>query len=108
MSIPWSDVVYLTGLVEGNDDDGFPAIIESERKKVFANKKSIRSTEYYQAKQSGIDLSFTYEIRAIDYDGEERLYLSFEGGKSYEVERTYEKGEFIELVCKKKADEHGV
>lgn len=108
MSIPWSDVVYLVGLTEGTDDDGFPGIVEGERKQVFANKKSIRSSEYYQAKQSGIDLAFTYEIRSIDYDGEERLYLHEKGGEPYEIERTYEKGEFIELVCKNKADDHGI
>lgn len=107
MAIPWSDVVYLVGLTEGTDQYGFPAIVESERKRVFANKKSIRSSEYYQAKQSGIHLAFTYEIRAIDYDGEEKLYLSLEEDEEpNEIERTYEKGEFIELVCKRKADTH--
>ena len=108
MSIPWSDVVYLVGLTEGTDDDGFPAIIEGERRKVFANKKSIRSSEYYQAKQSGVDLAFTYEIRSIDYDGEEKLYLSVEDEVPHEIERTYEKGEFVELICKRKADDHAV
>jgi len=105
--MPWSDVVYLAGLTEGVDDYGFPKVVESERKQVFANKKSIRSSEYYQAKQSGIDLAFTYEMRSIDYDGEEYLYLSLdEDEKPHEIERTYETGEFIELVCKRKADDH--
>lgn len=108
MALPWSDVVYLVGLTEGTDDDGFPAIVEGERKKVFANKKSIRSSEYYQAKQSGIDLAFTYEIRSIDYDGEEKLYLSVDDEEPHEIERTYEKGEFVELICKRKADDHAI
>ena len=109
MSIPWSDVVYLVELTEGTDDDGFPGIVEGEKKQVFANKKSIRSSEYYQAKQSGIDLAFTYEIRSIDYDGEEKLYHSLDvGEKPHEIERTYEKGEFVELICKRKADDHAV
>ncbi|MDO6451721.1 hypothetical protein [Oceanobacillus profundus] len=108
MAIPWSDVVYLVGLTEAIDDYGFPTTGESERKKVFANKKSIRSSEYYQAKQSGIDLAFTYEIRSIDYDGEEKLYLSADDEEPHEIERTYEKGEFVELICKRKADDHAV
>lgn len=109
MPMPWSDVVYLVGLEEGTDDYGFPTIVESEKRQVFANKKSIRSSEYYQAKQSGIDLAFTFEIRSIDYSGEEFLYLSLdEEEEAHEIERTYEKGEFIELVCKSRADDHGV
>lgn len=104
--MPWSDVVYLVGLEEGRDEDGFPAIVESEPRKVFANRKSIRSSEYYQAKQSGIDLAFAYKIRSIDYDGEEYLYLSVDDEVPHEIERTYEKGEFIELTCKRKSDDH--
>lgn len=107
--MPWSDVIYIVGLEEGTDDDGFPGIVESERRMVFANKKSIRSSEYYQAKQSGIDLAFTFEIRSIDYNGEERLYLSTDKKeKPHEIERTYEKGEFIELICRSKDDDHRI
>lgn len=105
--MPWSDVIYLVELEEGTNEYGFPDTVESAKRRVFANKKSIRSSEYYQAKQSGIDLVFTYEIRSIDYNGEERLYLSEdEDADFFEIERTYEKSEFIELVCKRRDDDH--
>ncbi|ARK32133.1 phage head closure protein [Halalkalibacter krulwichiae] len=104
MATPWSDVVYLISLVEGQDNEGFPSIVESEPKQVFANKKSVRSQEYYMAKQAGVELSLMFEVRSIDYNGEEQLIYN---ELSHDVERTYEKGEFIEVVCKRRSDDHG-
>lgn len=101
----WSDVLKLIPLIEGTDDSGFPGIIEGKPRQVFANKKSIRSQEFYMAKQSGIELSYMFEIRTIDYNGEERVQFG-EDGIKYDVERTYEKGEFVELICKRKSDDH--
>lgn len=103
MAMNWSDVVDLIGLTEGTDDDGFPAVVPGKPRQVFANRKSVKSSEYYAAKQSGIELSYIFEIRSADHDGEERLKYA---GDSYEVERSYEKGEFIELTCKRESDNH--
>jgi len=104
MSAPWSDVINLVSLVEGIDEDGFPAVVEGEPRLIFANKLSVRSQEFHMAKQSGVDLSYMFEIRSIEYEGEEQIEYK---GKDHTVYRTYEKGEFIELICKRKADDHG-
>src|SRR5699024_6491760 len=101
----WSDVVYLINDEPGLDDSGFPTHGEGEPRKVFANRQSVKSSEYYAAKQSGIQLSLIFEIRDIDYEGETKLKYKNE---PYEVERSYEKGEFIELTCKKEGDTHEI
>jgi SPP1 family predicted phage head-tail adaptor len=90
------DVIDLVTVVEGKDADGFPADTEVVRKDIFANKKSVRSSEFYQASQSGYRLDLMFEIRSIDFENE--TYLVF-NGKRYEIIRTYDKGENIELVC---------
>lgn len=100
----WSDVVDLVSWVEGQDEAGFPIKEKVIRSGIFANKKSVRSNEYYMAKQSGIQLSIILEIRSIEYEGEEELIFN---GEDYVIERTYDKGEFIELTCKKESDDHG-
>lgn len=99
----WSDIVYFVNLAEGTDPDGFPVIVPGIPRQAFANKKSIRSTEFHMAKQQGVDLSFMFEIRSDEYLGEEQLKYE---KKDYAVYRTYEKGEFIELICHRKSDDH--
>lgn len=103
MAIPWSDVITLVGLIEGVNENGFPETQTTYREGIFANKKSVRSNEFYLAKQSGINLSFMFEVRSIDYQGEEQLIYE---GQEFNIERTYEKGEFIELTCSRKDDDH--
>ena len=101
----WSEVVNLIGLVEGTDEMGWPIEEEVERTNIFANKKSVRSNEYYLAKQGGVELQHMFEIRSIDYQGEEKLRYN---GEVFEIERTYDKGEVIELVCSRRTDEHAI
>lgn len=103
MAMNWSDVVQLVSLESGQDDDGFPVDDIEKKRQVFANRKSVKSSEYYAAKQSGIELSYIFEIRSADYEGEEKLECD---NYTYEVERSYEKGEFIELTCKREGDDH--
>lgn len=99
----WSDVVYLVNDEPTLDDEGFPVGGEGTSRKVFANRKSVKSNEYYAAKQSGIALSLIFEIRDVDYQGETIVKYKTD---TYEVERSYEKGEFVELTCKKEGDTH--
>jgi len=101
--VNWSDVVQFVNLVEGTDEDGFPAVVPGPPRKVFANRKSVRSQEFHAAKQQGITLSYMFEVRTDEYNGEESL---FHNGKEQNVYRTYEKGEFIELICHRKGDNH--
>ncbi|MFB4258973.1 hypothetical protein ACE106_07405 [Shouchella clausii] len=103
MATPWSDVVYLAHQGKGRDKDGFPDNSEGEPRQVFANKKSVRSQEFYLAKQNGYELTHMFEVRSVEYEGEEVLY--YHENRNL-VLRTYEKGEFVELICMKRSDDH--
>ena len=66
-------------------------------KQVFANQKSIRQSEFYQAQATGLKPEIMFEVRSIDYADEERLLFD---SKYYNIIRTYSKnGETIELIC---------
>ena len=66
------------------------------KKMVFANFKAVRQSEFYQAHALGLKPDKTFEIRSIEYDGED--YVKHKG-KNYSVLRTYDKGEIMEIVC---------
>lgn len=100
----WSDVIKLVSVTEGVDEDGFPLNTELISSDIFANKLPVRSSEFYQASQAGYVISLVFRIRSIDYNGEESLVYEDE---TYRVVRTYDKGEFIELSCEKRDDDHG-
>lgn len=62
---------------------------------VFANKKSIRRSEFYSAANVGLKPELMFEIRSIEFDGHEMVQFD---GKVYTIVRTYDKGEVIELT----------
>lgn len=99
----WSDLLYLIEVVHKEDSSGFPVPGIEKETKVFANRKSVKSNEYYAAKQSGIQLSLIFEVRAVEYDGQTKLRYN---DIRYEVERSYEIGEFVELTCKREGETH--
>jgi SPP1 family predicted phage head-tail adaptor len=90
------DVIELLEINEGVDADGFPTETIT-RKQIFANKKSIRQSEFYLARTQGLNLTNAFEIRAIDYNNEKRLIYN---NVDYNIVRTYSKnGEILELSC---------
>ncbi len=62
---------------------------------IYANRASIRSREFYESRLVGLKPELMFVIRSIDYDNQVKLKYS---NKEYEVIRTYDKGEFIELI----------
>lgn len=92
------DVLELISVTNSKDEMGGNVEVKNNRQ-VFANKKSIRQNEFYQAHAAGLKPEIMFEVRSIEYEGEESL--SYEG-KEYSILRTYDKnGEIIELVCSK-------
>lgn len=91
------DVIQLLRIEEQpNDEDGSLVESTTSNRTVFANKKSVRGNEFYLASQQGFNLSCMFEVRSADYESE--TLLEYEA-KQYEVVRTYDRGEFTELVC---------
>ncbi len=94
----FSEVLELIKLVTSIDENGFE--IHSEIKtEVFADKKSIRASEHYEAEKLGYKLSLMFIMKPYEYDNQEYLYYE---NQKYKVERTYQKDtENLELICSK-------
>lgn len=96
----WCDTITLFAVSEPEnltDNKGFyNAPMESERV-VFANKKSVGHTEFYQSAQAGIKAEIKFDVRAMDYHGETVVEY---GGKRYSVLRDYatKNGDIVELT----------
>lgn len=91
--------ITLLDYVDAYDDNGFSTnTTESNVLSTFAELKSVRQTEFYQAQMNGLKLDLMFYTRTANYSNQEYVrYL----GQLYKIERTYSKGEFVELVCKK-------
>ena len=90
------DVVKLISNTVTENDMG--DIIETPvEREVFADKQSIRQSEFYQAAATGLRPELMFVVRTIEYNGETRLKYN---GKEYSIIRVYDKdGELTEIVC---------
>ena len=94
----FSEVIDLVSFNTIIDDNGFEVNTEI-KKEVFADKKSIRSSEFYEAQKLGYKLSVMFVIKPYEYNGQEYIYYE---NQKYKVERTYEKDtENLEIICSK-------
>lgn len=96
----WGDLIELVS-VETNENDYGDSVEQETFKKVFANKKSIRQSEFYQAMTTDLKPELMFEVREVEYSGEERLrYPANENGRMYYIRRTHsKKGETLELIA---------
>jgi SPP1 family predicted phage head-tail adaptor len=66
-------------------------------RQIYADKQSIRQSEFYQAAATGLKPELMLVIRSAEYNNEEIIRYN---GKEYRIIRTYDKGnDFLELVC---------
>lgn len=90
------DVLDLIQITQSSDGGGGFTETESSRQ-VFANRKSIRQNEFYQAQIAGLKPEIMFEVRAEEYQDEPKISYA---GKAYQIIRTFSKnGEILELVC---------
>ena len=89
----WRDVIDLGNLTE-TIVYGEP-IQSMEWREVFANKKSVRQSEFYQASNVGLKPELVFEIRSIEFSNDEKVRYN---GKEYSIIRAYDKGETTELT----------
>ena len=71
--IMFSEVIELISFNTSIDENGFEINTET-KEEVFANKKSVRSTEFYEAQKLGYKLSVMFVIRPYEYNGQEYIY----------------------------------
>lgn len=92
----WRDVVELVNQTSSSNDYGDQVFAETSTT-VFANKKSVRQSEFYQAFAHGLKPELMFEVRTIDYSGQENLVFN---NKEYVIIRAFSKNdEITELVC---------
>jgi len=95
----FSDKVELIAISVTENSMG--DMIETETKtetktEVFANKKSIRQSEFYQSAATGLRPEIMFEVWSEEYSNQPKLKYN---NKLYTIIRTYDKGERTELVC---------
>lgn len=96
----WSDELVLIGTTPAPpDSQGFPTPALETRNAIFANRKSVGYSEFFQAKQAGYTEWLKFDVHSADYAKQE---LAEYEGKRYTILRTYidqkSNGEFIELT----------
>lgn len=89
----WGDVVYLGTPIETIVNG--EVVTSHALVKRYVNRLSVRSKEYYDAMNTGLKPELMFEIRTLEYNGQPTLKHN---NIDYEVMRTYDKGEFTELI----------
>jgi phage head-tail adaptor, putative, SPP1 family len=93
----WRDTIFLISQVEGRNSYGEEVETDGDPREVFANKKSVRQSEFYQAIAAGLKPEIVFEVREQEYHDEKKARY---GETDYHIIRTYSRnGEIMELVC---------
>lgn len=92
----YADVITLIAETTTQDADGYQRTTETAAE-VYANVKSVKRSEFYEALRSGITETIVFEIFAHDYDKQRLIDY---GGTRYKVERVYQTTlDRVELTC---------
>lgn len=62
---------------------------------IFANKRSVRQSEFYAASNLGLKPELMFEVHSHEFSGHTKLKHD---NKEYEIIRAYDKGEVTELT----------
>ena len=92
----YCDVIFLISQKNMQDPNGYP-VIQEEKKEVFADVRSVKRTEFFEALKAGISETIAFYIAACDYENQK--IVEYEGIR-YQVQRSYRTGmDWIELNC---------
>ena len=87
--------ITTTKDADGYDVEGVPIDVD-----VWADKISVKRSEFYSANKSDIDIVIAFNVHVEDYSEQKTVVYN---SKCYTVERTYQIGEgVIELNCSDK------
>ena len=92
----FSDLITLKDETITQNENGYPVTSYTD-KQVWANKKSVTRSEFYSANANGINIVIAFEVHDEDYTNQK--YISYDD-VLYEVVRTYQRKDIIELNCK--------
>jgi SPP1 family predicted phage head-tail adaptor len=92
----FNQVIELITLTKAQNSIGNTTETKVYRE-IFADKQSVRQSEFYQASATGLKPEIMFEIRSEEYNNEETMRYN---SKEYRIIRTYDKGnDLIELIC---------
>lgn len=93
-----NDVIELECVsYKDSDDIGDTVKGEAYWNKIYANKKSITQSEFYQAQAQGFKPELKFEINTFEYEDNKKIRYK---GRIYKILRTYEiSSEKMEIVC---------
>lgn len=107
----YRDIMTLIAVSnDGKDPDGYPQE-EEHSTEVFANKQSVKRSEFYASMQTGVNAVSVFKTRVEDF--EYANYTAADGavyeptrvlheGRKYQIQRTYvdpKDPDQIELTC---------
>ncbi|MBS4538214.1 phage head closure protein [Clostridium sp. D2Q-11] len=93
----WDEVIelgnYIETIVHGE------VIQTLEWTTIFANKKSVRQSEFYEARNLGLKPELVFEVHSFEFNNNEKIRFPIGvNGKEYDIIRAYDKGEKTELT----------
>lgn len=93
-----NDVIELECVAYKDSDDIGDAVKgEAYWNKIYANKKSITQSEFYQAQAQGFKPELKFEINTFEYEDNKKIRYK---GRIYKILRTYEiSSEKMEIIC---------
>lgn len=101
----WSDVLYLLEEIETFDELNKPHYSFKETK-VYANKKSVKRSEFYQAQAAGFKPEKVFEVRTIEFNEDKHTHVKY-NNVIYKILRSYEvDSEITELTLTGLANNH--
>lgn len=101
----WCDILYLLEEVETFDSLNRPHRSYKETK-VYANKISVKRTEFYQAQAAGFKPEKCFEVRTVEFNEDIHTHVKY-NDVVYKILRSYEKdSEITELTLTGLANNH--
>lgn len=92
-----NSIIYLVPSIIDEDEIGNQKIVDGTPRKLLAEKKSVRQSEFYQAATTDYKPEIVFTIWPHEYNDEPNLIYN---NKKYRIIRTYEKSfKDLELVC---------
>ena len=80
MSSTWDEIIELGNLVE-RIEYGEP-IQSYEWREVYANRKAVRQSEFYQAAATGLRPELMFEVHSFEFNNDEKVKCD---GKEYSI-----------------------
>ena len=101
----WCDILYLLEEIETFDKLNCPHRSYKETK-VYANKISVKRTEFYQAQAAGFKPEKCFEVRTVEFNEDTHTHVKY-NDVVYKILRSYEKdSEITELTLTGLANNH--